>query len=357
MNYTISVTRVQNEKFCISLTYNSKRYKYYNGKPIGLLKSPNKLPVSERRAAFEDLKLDYQLALRNGWTPESVKNDKKDSAKITGPATIDDLWEVYEIMKQQNYSVRYLKDLHFYVRHTAALSKGEVTEESFTKFIATKKHWCNTSYNNARRYIGVLEERLRHYGYTGNWKLNNKSRRATQKLHKPFRNVEVVLDDIYKFNPKLHLCCILTYGCLLRPHQEIRQLLWGDFLSLLSQVSLSGSRTKGKRNRVIPIPEYIRPYLTGGPADHNIFTGTTEPHNPDYFKTLWSKYKKQSTLLEKHHTLYSFRHTGAIKVYEKTGSLTVLQQVMGHADLKTSLTYLRGLEIQQLEVIHMPELV
>ena len=62
MNYTISVTRVQNEKFCISLTYNSKRYKYYNGKPIGLFKSPNKLPVSERRAAFEDLKLDYQLA-------------------------------------------------------------------------------------------------------------------------------------------------------------------------------------------------------------------------------------------------------------------------------------------------------
>jgi len=33
------------------------------------------------------------------------------------------------------------------------------------------------------------------------------------------------------------------------------------------------------------------------------------------------------------------------------------QQLMGHTDLKTSLTYLRGLEIQQLEVIHMPELV
>jgi len=55
-------------------------------------------------------------------------------------------------------------------------------------------------------------------------------------------------------------------------------------------------------------------------------------------------------------TLYSFRHTGAIKVYEKTGSLTVLQQVMGHADLKTSLSYLRGLEIQQLEVGQLPEL-
>jgi len=43
-------------------------------------------------------------------------------------------------------------------------------------------------------------------------------------------------------------------------------------------------------------------------------------------------------------------------VYEKTGSLTVLQQVMGHADLKTSLTYLRGLEVKQLDVEHLREL-
>jgi hypothetical protein len=35
---------------------------------------------------------------------------------------------------------------------------------------------------------------------------------------------------------------------------------------------------------------------------------------------------------------------------------SVLQQVMGHADLKTSLTYLRGLEIQQLEIDNLPEL-
>ena len=49
-------------------------------------------------------------------------------------------------------------------------------------------------------------------------------------------------------------------------------------------------------------------------------------------------------------TLYSFRHTGAIKVFEKTGSPQKLQQVMGHSDMKVSLTYLRGLEVKQLDV-------
>jgi len=33
------------------------------------------------------------------------------------------------------------------------------------------------------------------------------------------------------------------------------------------------------------------------------------------------------------------------------------QQVVGHENLKTSLTYLRGLEIQQLGVDQLPELV
>ena len=34
----------------------------------------------------------------------------------------------------------------------------------------------------------------------------------------------------------------------------------------------------------------------------------------------------------------------------------ICQQIMGHADLKTSLTYLRGLEMEQINLNLMPEL-
>ena len=199
MIYTISVTNVKEGRYCISLTYQGKRYRFYNGNAIGLRKSPNRYPKEERRAAFEDLKLDYQLAIRNGWHPDSVNKDNKDKGKNAGQATKDHLWLIYEGMKQENYSTKYLKDLYYYVSNISTLCKEEITEDTFTKFLSTKKHWSNTSYNTARRYIGVLEERLREYGYTGSWKQNNKSRRATQKLHKPFTNVEEVLEDIYKF--------------------------------------------------------------------------------------------------------------------------------------------------------------
>ena len=87
-----------------------------------------------------------------------------------------------------------------------------------------------------------------------------------------------------------------------------------------------------------------------------MFSSKKEPFNRDYFKTLWGRFKKQSKLLEKDQTLYSFKHSGAIQVYEKTGSLTKLQQVMGHSDMKVSLTYLRGLEIKQLDIEDLREL-
>ena len=45
-----------------------------------------------------------------------------------------------------------------------------------------------------------------------------------------------------------------------------------------------------------------------------------------------------------------------LQVFEKTGSLQKLQQVMGHSDMKVSLTYLRGLELKQLNVEDLPDL-
>jgi len=51
--------------------------------------------------------------------------------------------------------------------------------------------------------------------------------------------------------------------------------------------------------------------------------------------------------------LYSFRHSGAIEIFKRTGSLTKLQKAMGHSSLNVSLTYLRGLEVAELIAMDM----
>ena len=46
--------------------------------------------------------------------------------------------------------------------------------------------------------------------------------------------------------------------------------------------------------------------------------------------------------------MYSFRHSGVIEIFKRTGSITKLQKAMGQSSINVSLTYLRGLEIPEL---------
>ena len=143
---------------------------------------------------------------------------------------------------------------------------------------------------------------------------------------------------------------------LSRPYLAGGNLKWGDFSEDMKHISLSGRRNTSGRNRIVPLNPYILQYLNKGEDTINIFTREEKPFNKDYFKTLWSRYKAQSKVLEELQTLYSFRHSGAIEIYKRTGSLTTLQSAMGHSTLAVTLGYLRGLEIPSLRLEDMPRL-
>ena len=87
-----------------------------------------------------------------------------------------------------------------------------------------------------------------------------------------------------------------------------------------------------------------------------MFSDCETPFSKDYFKGLWSRFKRHSKLLKNDQTLYSFRHTGAIDIYKRTGSIEKLKAAMDHSNILVSLTYLRGLDIPELNVDDMPQL-
>ena len=355
---TPRVTKKNPTEYLISFWYDNKRFRFSNGQPIDLDVSPNISPLKDRLRQAEVLCSGYTMAIRDGWRPSVFKEQV---------VPIDAIAQ--NTLKRKcslEFSSSYKKDLIYTERlwsefiQSKRLANKPIKElkvDMVRDFIYDYAPSPSSMANLKRNISALLKDELESNGIVLNFS-RIKLPKAPQQLHKPIADISALLSDIKAFNDTLYLCCLMTYTMLLRPHREVRCLIFSDFNNDFSQVSLSGSKVKSKRNRIVPVAGVVRDELrrrfTGNRKD-NVFTLKEEDYNRDYFKTLWSRYKGQSHLLEQDQTLYSFRHTGAIKVFEKTGSLLKLQQVMGHSDMQVSLTYLRGLEVKQLDLEDLPE--
>mgnify|MGYP003676086972 CR=1 FL=1 len=346
-DFKVSVGGTKNNQYVI-IYYNKNRHRYWSGKAINV-------DISSKENS-ELLKSAFELKLRDGWRPKPKV--KKESFKI--PKKVNEALECSLKEKEsKGCSSRYIKDLRYLIKdwnkfeslnNIKDINLDNLSQTHINRFIIRDKWSPKTQLNMKTNLSSLLST------YNPTLFKNVKLKKPNSTLHKPIQEINLLLDEIYKFNKKLHLCCLITYGCLLRPHREIRSLKWSNFSSDLSYIKLSGSNNKSGRNRIVPVPKYVRDVLVKGDSELNIFSGKVTPLNNDYFKTLWSRFKRTSTLLEDGQTLYSFRHTGAIDIFKRTGSITKLQKAMGHSSINVSLTYLRGLEVGELTEEDMPVL-
>ena len=356
------VTKKNPTEFVISFWFKGERYRFSNGQPIDIDISPNTYPIKIRRRQAEVLCSAYTMAIRDGWIP-SLRQEPI-------PITIDAVAKKTLSRKlSMDYSTSYKKDLTYteklwsqFLQHNN-LSDKPITAlkvDTVRDFVFEYAPSPASMANFKRNISALIKDELESNGVLLNLS-KIKLPKQGQELHRPINDIPAVLNDIKQYNDNLHLCCLMTYSMLLRPHREIRCLSFSDFNSDFTVLSLDGNRVKSKRNRILPVPAVVRDeitsrFLKAGNRNVNLFSLCQQEHNPSYFKGHWTKYKKQSELIGDKQTLYSFRHTGAIKVFEKTGSLLKLQQVLGHSDMKVSLTYLRGLEVKQLDVEDLPVL-
>ena len=335
------VSKKSDGRYYVDLTLKNKRYRLFSGGKIGSSLNPNSYPASLRKSKAKELaKAVYDYLIKNDYSFES----KKSSIQLFDELVAKKLSE--PLSKKYSKELFRLSGL---IRNDA-LKYGVIKSSTVDKILL--KYSNNTSFNTQRRQLNTLLIHLRKYSFPVEKSLL-KARKQEELLHKPISEIEVLLRDIKAYNYNLYLCCLLAYGCLLRPHREIRLLTWRDFSDDLSHIHLSGRRVKNKRNRIVPVPSYIREILQRGDKEHNIFTGTTNAFNESYFSNLWRRFKKKSKI-EEGITLYSFRHTAAIDIYTRTGSLSKLQKAMGHSNLNVSLTYLRGLNVTELSEEDMP---
>ena len=332
----------------LDLIVDSKRVRVFNGSKFQVDLNPNSFPEDQRLAQANILAAQIYSKLLAGYNPlhNAVKN------RIQSLSDMEVLAKAADKKVKQGVSKHYDIQLRYTLSSLSKYTSGEVSDKVVMKVL---EHFSNpTSYNTMRRSLQVLFNEAREMGWEKEPLKGIGGRRAKAKLNKPYTNIPTLLKEIKAYNENLYLCCLLTYGCLLRPHREVRELKWIDFTEDLSFIRLSGDRNKSGRNRIVPVPYYVKEVLKKTEDHLNIFSGKEEPFAPDYFKGLWSRFKRRSKLLEENQTLYSFRHTGAIDVYKRTGSLEKLKAAMGHSNIMVSLTYLRGLDVAELKEEDMP---
>ena len=338
------------QRVYVAFYQNNKRYRLFNGSKINSEIYPNSYPISKRMEMGHLLAAKVYQFLISDLTLEQLQVSDYIKPNMTDK---DYLTVALNNKLKENYTKKYKYMLKFISDKLIFQLKDSTIQSSHIKNILSTYN-SESTYNTYRLRLGSLINEAKKIGMTSNPMEEIKSKKIKAKLHKPYSNIKEMLDEIKLFSENLHLCCLMTYGCLLRPHREIRELKWRDFSEDLNFINLSGNRNKSGRNRIVPVPSYVRDVLLKGEPDHNIFSVRPQPLNQDYFKTLWGRFKKQTNLLEQEQTLYSFRHSGAIEIFKRTGSLTILQKAMGHSSINVSLTYLRGLEISDLKESDMP---
>jgi integrase/recombinase XerD len=119
---------------------------------------------------------------------------------------------------------------------------------------------------------------------------------------------------------------------------------------------------KGKKDRVIPIgaraaawiEKYIResrPQLVVEPDDHTVFLSNAgEPFCLDHLSDLVRAHV-DSANIGKRGACHLFRHSMATLMLENGADIRYIQQMLGHADLKTTQIYTQ-VSIRQLKLIH-----
>ena len=187
------------------------------------------------------LKAAFELKLREGWRPQT----KKKKLKKFPITVIKALNLGVEIKMSQGCSERFIKDAKRIVtlwkrfeieQRIKNLNLDNLQSSHIRKFLV-RPNWSAKTQRTVKSTLSPLLAEFKPHLVQ-----SVKLKKPTSTLHKPFDNINEILESIKTYNNHLYLCCLMTYGCLLRPHREIRELTWGDFSDDLKYINLSGHR-------------------------------------------------------------------------------------------------------------------
>jgi integrase len=346
------------------------RKRFASGVELGETCFPNKskLTDAQRSKEFHRLATIVEAKLKKGWHPDEIIPKEQKGVLITVMQTAIKSFKA-------SYKPRYVEDIVKYGNKfvdflmqngLSTLSTNQLEPMHVEQFLQAFQK-SGSYHMTARSKLSAVLKKVKDLGYLKqNPVLLTSKRRVKAVLHEAYRADKIikVLDYLNNNYNQLYFCALLMYGTLLRPHEEIRLLKRSHFDDDLTHYLLSGSENKGGQNRRLPLPEYVRVEMFRRdihlmPSDYNIFRGCREPYNRWYFSTMWTRAKVdllRLKLINEKQTLYSFRHSASVSVFNATQQIKLLQQLLGHQSVVTTEIYLRSIGVIEVDISMLPKL-
>ncbi|RZJ40540.1 MAG: hypothetical protein EOO19_15520, partial [Chryseobacterium sp.] len=246
--------------------YQNKRYKFYNGRKINLNLFPNHAKtIKVKNTLLEQMRFEYHKALSNGWNPNEVEE------QIEIVTVENGFKSVLNEKLNSPYSKFYKRDLEKTCEQfleflpPALLEKDikSIPQKLIEEFLNGYKS-SGRNYMNKRRSLSIFFSELIRKDYLEKNPIIKTSKQKTKAtLHEIYTDQQ--LKDVLAFLKEnyynLYLCALVTYGCLLRPHQEVRQLRLRHMNKEFTEIRLAGSENKSGRVRTVFIPSFLQTEL------------------------------------------------------------------------------------------------
>ena len=175
---------------------------------------------------------------------------------------------------------------------------------------------------------------------------------ASAEMHEPFTDAQAqsIIDAITaRQDWQLLLFIYFVHYTFARPGKEVRLLKVKDLRERSVVFRAKYSKTNLTKTPTIPKPlEQLIEKLAirDNDPDFYIFGNTDKPGpKPISVNTFYNRHRKilEALKITGKHTLYSWKHTGNIKLFRSDVNLKAIQLQNGHTNLRTTEIYLRSL--------------
>jgi len=170
--------------------------------------------------------------------------------------------------------------------------------------------------------------------------------------HQPYTEAQrqLITAEVQRQNDgQLLLFISFIYYCFIRSGGELRLLRVRDIQA--ETVRVPGGTAKNSKAEHVAIPRQLEALIQANglrdyPGDYYVFTKTSKPGTVPVGKNWFAR--RHRTLLDAvgisgEHTVYGYKHTGAVNLYLATKDIELVRRHCRHAHAGITATYLRGL--------------